>query len=167
MPRRRRSAGTWFQHHALPFLSIMLGLIAVMALASMGLASIKRIDETSRRFVKLANVPPQLVPFHIICEDQRILWRKDGQWKEFDFHPRDKTAIDLSAIEFVNELATLAEKNRSLSFRGKQNTIILWIRPDGVLTSKVIELHASKLPLRVGKLPLLKNEDVSFEGVGR
>ena len=167
MPRRRRSGNKWFHHHALPFLSIMLGLIAVMALTAMGLASIKRMDESKRQYVKLANVPPELIPFHIVCEKDRVLWRKDGKWKEFGFKPGDAKANNGAVIEFINQLATLAENNRRLSFQGKQNTVVLWVRPDGVLTSKVMEMQAARLPLRVGKLPLLQNEEVTFDEVGQ
>lgn len=163
MPRRHRSSGIWFQHHALPFLSIMLGLIAVMALAGMGLASSKRMDRQKRQVVKLANVPPELLPFNIICEESRVLWRKNGQWKTMSLKSKGATASDyVGVIEFRNEIAMLAEKNRKLSFSGKQNTIILWIRPKGALTSKTTEYLLSDLPLRVGKLPLLDNEDISF-----
>lgn len=164
--RRLRNSG-WFSQHALPFLSIMLGLIAVMALANIGLTATKRQEVRKQQYVQVANIPPNLIPIHIICDHEGFRWYRDGAWHTVRIGEAlaSSEAMGDGATDFLHFIADTAASNRTLSYARKQNTIILWIRPKGILSAAVLEgiIYQAELPIRIGKLPLLEDEEVKLK----
>ncbi len=176
MSRRKiRTKADWFQLHALPFLSIMLGLISVMALTSMALTVEQRETRKKKKeIVKLASIPSEFIPVHVICDGGNVIWHDlEGDEHSFSLRPPepdpdsppvpyDPEQNIAKLQEFVRLLGEITAANRRLSFRNKQYTLILWVKPSGARTALEIQglVAGSELPLRIGKLPLLENETV-------
>lgn len=166
MPRRHRSSGPgWFELPVMPFLTIMLGLISVMALAGISLAVQQRDQGKAEVLVALTDIPPGFVPIHVRCNQRGVVWRDDaGTWQTVAFghgnSPFQTGVGDLKRL--VAFLEAKAEANRQLSFSGRQHTIILWIEPEGVVTAYEVQLllESLGLPLRVGQLPILSQDRI-------
>ncbi|OVE81074.1 hypothetical protein BVY04_04130 [bacterium M21] len=150
----------------------MLGLISVMALTSMAITVRRREQKDLEQFVKLNNIPSNLVPLHIRCSKSAIHWQNDqGKWQVFSLNtqagqaPSGKFRADMEA--FLAFLETKAAANHALSYANKQHTLILWIEPDGILLALELQRMISEfgLPLRVGQLPLLDNESIQKSSV--
>lgn len=172
--KRRNSGGEWYSLHALPFLSIMLGLISVMALNSMAITVQKREAARKEELVRLANIPENLIPVQVVCDKDTVEWEdKNGKTKRFyvtePTGPLKQTQHRgnvASTLEFFQFLKNLERLNRQSSFEGRQRTLILWVKPKGGETATQIQalLLQLGLPIRVGKLPLLGNEHVNIRG---
>lgn len=170
----RRLSGTFqkmFQLPTLPFLSIMLGLMSVMALTTMGLSVARRQEEKKSKAIELVGIPAHFLPLQFRC-------RKEGlEWKNLDGTPQKTSILDLFALlqkSIKTELPPdakilktfllhLPQINQRLSFHRQQYTILLWVEPDGILTKMALEVVISDLqiPLRVGALPIFETESLS------
>ncbi len=172
MPRRRHKSnlGGWFELPTLPFLSIMLGLMSVMALASIGIAIQKRREKKKETLVTLVEIPAGLVPVHIRCKPDRIQWQNElGQWQELYLGDptRGRTGLGVRSSaravrDFVEFIQNTADNSRKLSFSGRQHTVILWIEPDAVYTAYEVQRLFLQLglPLRLGRLPVMREETI-------
>lgn len=172
MPRRRRRAlGDWFELPALPFLSIMLGMLSVMALISLALTAAARSEQERQQGVELVGIPAGFRAFHVRCSQEKISWQQpDGSWKSFGelgfsgmlsdtntYHPEI-----LNALQFRASMIEKTFDNRELSYRNQQNTMIIWVEPDGgrmALTLRYV-IDQWQLPLRVGMLPIFPGEAI-------
>ena len=125
--------------------------------------------------VELVGVPSNFIPFHIRCTENSVLWLgNDLKW--------NKTSIPtlLRLLNEADDRLSLATKygdglvdfvlkkvneNKTLSFSGQQNSLILWVEPGGVNTATLFKqlLLVSELPLRVGLLPVMEGEEI-FHG---
>ena len=174
MSRRSRKAQTDldFELPALPFMSIMLGLMSVMALASMGLAVQKRQELQKQSTVALVEIPPGLVPVHMRCRQNSLMWLDDtGTWNEIYMASATDGGVPFRARaaevdKFFLFLRDALEKSRELSFKNQQHCVILWIEPDGIRTSYQVQgiLSQLRIPLRIGQLPVLDEEAIRSEG---
>ncbi len=157
----------------LPFLAIMLGLMSVMALTTIAISVEKRRDIQETTVVELVGVPADFVPFHIRCKHSGAAWLDDqGVWQEFSisdilamygesaaYGGGANTDWDSPFMQFLTEKI---EENKILSFVRKQNTLILWVEPEGIDVAALIQYVVSKrdFPLRVGLLPVMEGEDI-------
>ncbi len=174
--RRKGNAGGLFQLPVLPFLSIMLGLMSVMALVTLGL-SVREFEskKQGQHSVELVGIPTNFTPFHIRCTDDGVKWlTADGIWKEtqmlellFLVRNLEAPATEPQFPEpgLLGHLQNKVRENRRLSFSRRQNTLILWVEPDGVDAATLVRIIISQfeLPLRVGKLPIMENEVIHYD----
>jgi hypothetical protein len=164
-----------FELPAMPFLAIMLGLVSVMALAAISIAREKHDEMEAIKGVELVGVPARFVPFHLRCQDNRVHWRDDdGDWHSFDqtgmlalLDDRMREAygielsLDRSATGFRKYLLEKAEANKRLSFSRRQNTLIMWVEPEGAEMAGMMQsLIANLAPMRIGLLPIMPGERI-------
>ena len=149
----------------------MLGLMSMMALTTMGISVFQRQKLQKSDIVKLVGVPSNFLPFHMRCTENSILWRDDDlKWKETPFvtligllgktnEKKEYARDDSGILDFV--LRKVSE-NKTLSFSNQQNSLILWVEPDGIDTSIVFKhlISVLEIPLRIGLLPILKGEEI-------
>ncbi len=173
--RSRRTQRISTQNLALPvipFLAIMLGLMGVMALTTIGIAVEQRNASVERGVVQLSDIPTNFIPFHLRCSGDKISWLDDknlwGAMVMEDFiqlFQRDIRILQTSnrdAIRFHQFLQQKVQANRALSFSRQQNTMIVWVEPDGVEMASLLEyfITINKIPLRMGLLPILPGEEI-------
>ena len=155
----------------LPFLSTMLGLMSIMALTTLGLTAEKRQEVQKVKGVQLVDIPTEFRPFHVRCMPKAIAWLDDsGSWNDVDLvslitllRPGMGNAmIDAKARDMIRFLRAKTLANSNLSFSGQQNTLILWVEPDGVEAASIIQyiVNQMQLPLRIGKLPIFPGEEI-------
>lgn len=157
----------------LPFLTIMLGLMSVMALTTMSISVQKRQEAKQQQLVKLVGVPSGFRPFHVRCSGQRILWLEgDGTWRETSIFSllgmmrmsEGMPQLHADSLRLLTFLRQKAEQNGRLSFSNEQNTMILWVEPDGTESAQILQYLIGDLglPLRIGKLPIFKGEEIRY-----
>ena len=180
MPRRRRqNHDTTYQLPAMPFLSIMLGMIAIMVVATLGLNARKQHQQEGLS-VKLSGVPSHFIPVQMRASDDYISWFENGRWEKLYVPDPDYASGELlqeflkdlfnkaknqrTYAQFLDFLKNSSADNRQLSYRGKQKTLIIWVEPDGVFQSEFIQriILNHQLPLRVGLLPIQPGEKVEL-----
>lgn len=168
--RRQRDGQTLCRLDVLPFLSIMLGLMSVMALCTLGFAFEQRQEQRKIANVELVGVPESLVPLQIRLSAESVDWFEGGKWHRLD--PTDLAYLQAQglsayslpeqALKFADFLRGKVEDNRRLSFQGKQHTVLLWLEPDGfrnwIFVQAVID--DAELPVRLGQLPILPGETI-------
>ena len=178
MSRRRRQV-PWadsFQLPAMPFLAIMLGLVSVMALAAIAIAREKREDMQAIQGVELVGVPARFIPFYLRCAEDTVSWRDgEGTWHEFELRDgiialldeRMRQAYGIQdagapeARAFREYVLEKAEANKRLSFSRRQNTLIMWVEPEGAETAGTMQtLIAGLAPIRIGLLPIMPDERI-------
>ncbi len=173
--RRKASirAGLRVEFPTLAFLSIMLGLMSVMALTVMGIATQKRQEARRKQTVELVGVPSSFRPFHVRCSLDRVRWLDaDGTWQSVQLFSllaflrlgTDSPFLPSDCLRFTNFLREKTLENRRLSFTGQQNTLILWVEPDGSDSAIIVQYLVSDrlgLPIRIGKLPIRPNEEIT------
>ena len=153
----------------------LLGLISIMALASMGLAIEKREEEKRLINVKLVGIPAHFVPVHLRCRKDTVDWLDDtGRWQKLFLGELTPGAGRLFSRASKRDLQRFwafigkkAAANRRLSFSRRQHTIILWVEPEGVLTALLfvqMEVTQYGIPLRIGKLPVMAKEVIIGAG---
>ena len=169
--RRRQDTANWFELPALPFLSIMLGMLSVMALISLALTVEARADKQDIKGVEMVGIPAGFSAFNVRCSQEQVLWqRSDGTWSYFGetgivgmLQGESLFSSDVvSAIQFRQLLVDKTFENRELSYSNQQNTLIIWVEPDGgrmALTLRYL-IDRWKLPLRVGMLPIFPGEEI-------
>jgi hypothetical protein len=173
--RRQQLASELYQLPSLPFLSIMLGLMSFMALTILGITAIQRQDAKDQTAVELVGVPARFVPFHIRCRPGVFEWlADDGRWRETPVtgvlaQAGDEYAglqLSTAGRALMRYLFAKIEENKHLSYSERQNTLILWIEPDAVDVSYVLQriLAIHRLPLRVGSLPIQPGEAIQHVG---
>ena len=161
-----------FEIPALPFLSIMLGLMSIMALTTIGISVQQRQKAQKNTLVELVGVPSNFIPFHIRCQADSIAWLDDNlKWNKTSVatlfrlltEANEKTSLTTRyGDSLVDFLLNKVNENKSLSFSSQQNSLILWVEPDGVDTSTIFKqlLFASGIPLRIGLLPVMQGEEI-------
>jgi hypothetical protein len=164
-----------FELPAMPFLAIMLGLVSVMALTAISIAREKHDEMEAIKGVELVGIPARFIPFHVRCEKDRVHWRgDDGEWQSFDQlgmlvlleeHMRIAYGIEpvmnQAATGFREYLLAKAEANKRLSFSRRQNTLIMWVEPEGAEMSGMLQsLIANLAPIRIGLLPIMPGERI-------
>lgn len=171
MARRHRTAFAWSAGlPILPFLSIMLGLMSVMALTTMALSVERRQQAVEGTRITLTGVPANFIPVQIRCTRKGIRYRdRDGAWQDVPLlgllslvQPAE-TSIDIPAARrFRAFLTAKAEANKALSYQRRQHSLILWVEPEGLYAKALVEWLISRLqlPLRTGSLPLMPDEEV-------
>ncbi len=163
-----------FQIPSLPFLSIMLGLMSVMALTTIGISVEERSQQKKISSVELVGIPANFIPFHMRCTKTVLSWLDDrNTWQNISFfelitliNSKEKLRLSTSKSQaFLTFLENKTIENRKLSYSRQQNTLILWVEPDGVDTAAVVQyiVNNHKLPLRIGSLPILEGEDIFHE----
>jgi hypothetical protein len=149
----------------------MLGLMSVMALTTMSIAVKKREQARQQTAVELVGVPSGFLPFHVRCTAEEISWLNDRhQWRTVSLvrlwawlRLRQTAPIMSSDVrEFLTFLRLRTQENARLSFSGRQNTMILWVQPDGIDGANIVQMAVGELnlPLRIGKLPIQPNEEI-------
>ncbi len=163
-----------FQIPSLPFLSIMLGLMSVMALTTIGISVEERIEQKKISTVELVGIPANFIPFHMRCTKTILSWLDEhNTWQDISLfelvtliNSKSKTILSTSKSQaFLAFIKKKTIENRKLSYSRQQNTLILWIEPDGVDTATIVQyiVNNHKLPLRIGSLPILEGEDIFHE----
>lgn len=148
----------------------MLGVLCIMALATIGIAVEQRQDARDSTSVQLLGVPANFIPHHIRCQENGFLWHNEKQeWQRLSMvelftipDPDDDWLwSSFAARDFVQFIERIAEQNKSLSFSGQQNSLILWVEPAAADTAAGLEyvIGKRKLPLRIGLLPILESEE--------
>lgn len=171
MARRRRHSHALAGMPLMPFLSIMLGLMSVMALTTLGISAEQRQEQRDQTLVELVAVPEELVPVYLRCGPESVSWLNDqGQWGRADrlslfsiFHSGGDVEDMLPpARQLVRFLRSKTEENRSLSFSGRQHSLLLWVEPQGVETAQLLQLAVGgmRLPIRIGQLPIQPDQEV-------
>jgi len=171
--RHRRPAGNKLP--LMPFLSIMLGLMSVMALVTLHTAIQERQRLADEQVgVELTGVPVGFVPHEMRCKASGVEWRDFkgvGQFTPYD--ALQPLFVELlrgeqpggEAGRLIDYLKACVLANRQLSFDNKQNTVILWVEPNALSTSEVIShiVNYYGWPLRVGMLPVGTNELIHYD----
>jgi hypothetical protein len=172
--RRKHGSGGGLSYEfpMLAFLSIMLGVMSIMALATMGLTAEKRAEARQKvTAVQLVGVPPRFRPFHMRCSADKIAWLDDREaWQEIDLisllgisQPGGGPGmVTREVVELLRFAKAKQLANRALSFSGQQNTLILWIEPEGVHSSLLVQhmFDMFNLSLRIGRLPINPGEEI-------
>lgn len=169
--RSRRQGRSAFSQDLLPFLSIMLGLMSVMALTTMAITVSKRREMQQTTVVKLVAIPDRFEPLQIRCLRDGIQWQDDsGAWRDMNnsnlsiLAENDDRLLAVFPVArlFITWLNDKVRANAALSYERKQHTLILWIEPDGVITSMMFEamVDTRGLPIRIGKLPATEGDQI-------
>ncbi len=147
----------------------MLGLMSVMALTTIGISVEERERKNKGAIVELVGVPSKFIPFHIRCTDFDVQWMDDDlQWQTtplLQLLPALSSPdepISAEGKSLIDHIYMKSEQNKSLSFTRQQNTIVLWIQPDGINTATILKYLIStyRIPIRIGSLPVLEQEDI-------
>lgn len=168
--RRRSQLDECFNLPLLPFLSIMLGLISIMALTALGITARRREKARQEVAVKLVGTPAEFAPLNIRCMRRGIIWRDfQGRRHRVSLLRPPGNTPDLRSAARPMELEALAlflqdaeRHSRRLSYDNRQHTLVLWIEPEGVMTSYLFRqlLQTLDVSLRVGMLPIAEDEAI-------
>ena len=149
----------------------MLGLMSIMALTTIGISIEQRRMKEDHSTVELVGIPADFIPFHIRCRKNTILWLdNDQQWRETSILGMITDLSETSNTWGTNQkkstlldfIIEKVEENKRLSLSKKQNSVILWVEPEGIESALILQYLISdrKLPLRVGLLPILEDEAI-------
>lgn len=176
--RRNKRATSLYELPTLPFLSIMLGLMSVMVLTILGI-SVERRDQLQKNaLVELVGMPARFIPFHMRCRPASVDWLDDdNQWHTVplsgivalaDVEYSRGLALSVDGRRMMSHIFNKISENQSLSYSRRQNTLILWVEPDGIDASAIVQLIIARqnLPLRVGSLPIRQGEKIRHVPTG-
>ena len=175
MSRRRRNNPLSSDHPVLPFLTIMLGLMSVMALTTMGISVEQRHKAQEEELVELVGIPSGFIPLVMRARRDRLEYLDDDKnWQSVHVMSfvdlRQGALSNTAAIDDLRRLLGFISRkvyaNRNLSLDGRQHTIIMWVDDDGIQTHAFASefIHSLELPIRIGLLPILSHEEVTVRG---
>jgi hypothetical protein len=123
--------------------------------------------------VALVGVPNEFVPLQVRCQPESLAWRDDaGNWRSVSkmgllslyssSHMPVPMLAPREARDFSSYLHAKVEQNRAMSHGRRQHTLLLWVEPRGIEVSDILQLLVQywELPIRVGQLPILPNEEM-------
>lgn len=145
-----------------------------MALTTIGISVEERIEKKKISTVELVGIPANFTPFHMRCTKTILSWLdKNNTWQDISLfelialvNSTDKTVLSSDKSQaFLTFIKRKTIENRKLSYSRQQNTLILWVEPEGVDTATIVQYIVSNhnLPLRIGSLPILEGEDIFHE----
>jgi hypothetical protein len=163
----------------MPFLSIMLGLMSVMALITLQTAVQERERQLEQHVgVELKGVPAEFVPHEMRCTAAGIDWRTLSGVPKTTSHAGVQTLFnDIlrgdqptgSGKLLLDYLHSIVLQNRHLSFSNRQNSVIIWVEPEAIVIAEVVSyiIEYNDWPLRVGMLPIRKDEVIRYDATHR
>ena len=146
--------------------------MSIMALVTMGISVEQRLEKKNIASVELVGIPSHFIPFHIralenhvMWLDEELSWRKVPIFNLLDLTNKNLEYLNADSKKFIRLLQNKSDENKILSFNKRQNSLILWVEPKGIDTAWIIRhiISVQSLPLRVGLLPILANEEIYNE----
>ncbi len=145
-----------------------------MALTTIGISIEERIEKKKLSTVELVGIPANFIPFHMRCTKSMLSWLDEHNTRQ------DISLFELAALiksndkrvfltgksrAFLEFIKGKTIENRKLSYSRQQNTLILWVEPEGGNTATIVQyiINNHKLPLRTGSLPIFEGEDIFHE----
>jgi hypothetical protein len=158
----------------LPFMSILLGLMSIMALTTMGISVEQRKEKTDQVEVELVGIPANFVPINIRCTEDWLMWHDGLAWRKVNSttllsllsQGPSQIGLDDDLRGFLQFMVRKTHQNKQLSYQRKQHTIIYWVEPAGISTYAIADLIIAELqlPMRTGLLPIKPNEVLTIDG---